>query len=571
VRRFRVALATIVLGGAVAAQGALASTTPTATTSTTSTTTATTTTTTSTTTTTTTPPPVTTTTPATGVAVTPTSPSDAGGSPHHGGHKGGANHAGNGGKDNNDGAGQESNPQGKHKERRKNKSANGAVAAPDTSALNLGAIYPTVSCGAVGAPPALMPIYQQASNAYGLGPQGPGVLAAINGIESGFGVNLGPSSAGAVGWMQFLPSTWSVYGVDANGDGKADPNDPQDAIFSAARYLQAAGMPYDTAAAIFAYNHADWYVAEVLANAACYGGAIGTLGLGSGLQQMICKAAPDSHVPLDYLWAFEDAAARYDLGEPGVWALAAVARLESDFGRGMSTEQLTSVGPLGLDRDEWNRFEVDGDGDGRILHDDIQDAAATLAREIWSRGDLRAGLFLHNQAEWYVQAVLAQSGQLAGSCQTEPGDWNVALPASAAFGDQNVVNPVPGWTRGRIDMGVDWSAPVGTPILAPVDSIVIRTGAPGWPGGAGGVLLQLPNGRYMFIYESLTATVHAGQRVAAGQIIGVANNGGAGIEIGWADATGSPLAAPIYNEGDVTAWGQLMDQFLTELGAAPRA
>jgi hypothetical protein len=94
------------------------------------------------------------------------------------------------------------------------------------------------------------------------------VLAAINEIESNYGSNLGPSSAGAVGWMQFLPSTWQLYGVDADGNGIADPASPADAIFSAARYLAAAGASTDLRRAIFAYNHADWYVNEVLGRAA---------------------------------------------------------------------------------------------------------------------------------------------------------------------------------------------------------------------------------------------------------------------------------------------------------------
>ena len=94
------------------------------------------------------------------------------------------------------------------------------------------------------------------------------MLAAINGVETAFGTNLNVSSAGAVGWMQFMPETWGGYGVDANGDGVADPYNPEDAIFAAARYLRAAGTPADTYGAVFAYNHADWYVAEVLANAA---------------------------------------------------------------------------------------------------------------------------------------------------------------------------------------------------------------------------------------------------------------------------------------------------------------
>ncbi len=51
----------------------------------------------------------------------------------------------------------------------------------------------------------LVPIYQRAAAAYGLGPQGAAMLAAINGIETAFGTNLNVSSAGAVGWMQFMP------------------------------------------------------------------------------------------------------------------------------------------------------------------------------------------------------------------------------------------------------------------------------------------------------------------------------------------------------------------------------
>ena len=99
------------------------------------------------------------------------------------------------------------------------------------------------------------------------------VLAAIGQIESGFGANTGPSSAGALGPMQFLPSTWRVWGISAFGEpGPPNVMDPYDAVPSAARYLCAAGAGTQAglARAIFAYNHADWYVAEVLALARQY-------------------------------------------------------------------------------------------------------------------------------------------------------------------------------------------------------------------------------------------------------------------------------------------------------------
>ncbi len=98
------------------------------------------------------------------------------------------------------------------------------------------------------------------------------VLAAINEIETDYGRNLNVSYAGALGWMQFMPATWKMYGVDANRDGEKDPYNPVDAIFAAARYLRAAGADKDLRRAIFAYNHADWYVDSVLLRARVIGG-----------------------------------------------------------------------------------------------------------------------------------------------------------------------------------------------------------------------------------------------------------------------------------------------------------
>ena len=110
----------------------------------------------------------------------------------------------------------------------------------------------------------LLPIYQAAGIQYGIRWE---ILAAINEIETDYGRNLNVSSAGALGWMQFMPSTWEAYGTDANRDGRRDPYNPVDAIFAAARYLKAAGYEEDVRRAIFAYNHADWYVDSVMMRA----------------------------------------------------------------------------------------------------------------------------------------------------------------------------------------------------------------------------------------------------------------------------------------------------------------
>ena len=117
-------------------------------------------------------------------------------------------------------------------------------------------------------PPFLLPIYEACGTQYGIPWE---ALAAINKIETDFGSNLGVSSAGAEGWMQFLPSTWATYGVDANGDGHKDPYNPVDAICAAANYLHAAGGSHDLYRAILAYNHANWYAQEVLSTARVYG------------------------------------------------------------------------------------------------------------------------------------------------------------------------------------------------------------------------------------------------------------------------------------------------------------
>ncbi len=118
-------------------------------------------------------------------------------------------------------------------------------------------------------PPFLLPIYQAAGSAYGIPWQ---VLAAINEVETDYGRDLSVSSAGAEGWMQFLPAEWAQYGIDANGDGYRDPYNPADAIFAAARYLRAAGGNTDIKSAVFSYNHSQAYVDSVMLRAQLLGG-----------------------------------------------------------------------------------------------------------------------------------------------------------------------------------------------------------------------------------------------------------------------------------------------------------
>jgi murein DD-endopeptidase MepM/ murein hydrolase activator NlpD len=151
--------------------------------------------------------------------------------------------------------------------------AGGAPTAgnPTTTIASFGAApigVPNFVIDSFEIPPFLLPIYQACGTQYGVPWE---VLAAINKLETNFGTNLGTSTAGAIGWMQFLPSSWKAYGLDANGDGRKDPYNPVDAICAAAHLLHVDGASHDLYGAIFSYNHADWYVQEVLANARAYG------------------------------------------------------------------------------------------------------------------------------------------------------------------------------------------------------------------------------------------------------------------------------------------------------------
>lgn len=109
---------------------------------------------------------------------------------------------------------------------------------------------------------ALKPTLVAAAHAFGLRWR---ILAGVASVESAFGCNMGPSSAGAIGWTQFLPGTWRMWGMDADGDRRASPYDSVDAVFSTARYLSASGAPRSYRRALYAYNHSWAYVRTVLA------------------------------------------------------------------------------------------------------------------------------------------------------------------------------------------------------------------------------------------------------------------------------------------------------------------
>jgi len=125
-----------------------------------------------------------------------------------------------------------------------------------------------------GVPEQWIAAYKGAAERFHLGSRGPAILAAIHKVETNFGtadlpgVKSGVNSYGCcAGPMQFsVPpafDAWGAFGVDGDGDGDTDVYDDVDAIYAAANLLHGAGAPRDWYGAIFSYNHADWYVAEV--------------------------------------------------------------------------------------------------------------------------------------------------------------------------------------------------------------------------------------------------------------------------------------------------------------------
>lgn len=151
-----------------------------------------------------------------------------------------------------------------------------AIAGPTAQVIDLVPVQPAAGSASAplpvapatpGRPTSWVQLYRDSAALYCPGLSWT-VLAAIGQIESGDGTNEGPSSAGALGPMQFLPSTWAVYGINGFGrTGTPDIMDPLDAVPSAAHMLCADGATRDSAglsAAIWDYNHADWYVTEVL-------------------------------------------------------------------------------------------------------------------------------------------------------------------------------------------------------------------------------------------------------------------------------------------------------------------
>jgi murein DD-endopeptidase MepM/ murein hydrolase activator NlpD len=368
--------------------------------------------------------------------------------------------------------------------------------------------------------PELLGIWQRAGSAYGVPWQ---VLAAINKVESNFGRNMGPSSAGAVGWMQFMPSTWVRWGVDANGDGVADPWNPTDAVFSAARYLAAAGGSSDLYRGVYAYNHADWYVREVLSLADVYG-------TGSSVVFSLDR----TQETLD--------AARGDAARTGELLLAArkIERREAKIVAGWTAHA----------------------GRAALLSDRLTfEQRAGLAAERRDAASARVTELEHMLVA--AQQRLAQAQQASAAASFAPASSQLLSAPSYSGGYVFPVGGGPGLVSASHTHhdypAVDIAAPLGSPLYALADSVVVRSWTTPDPRCGIGLTLRAFDGQ-VWTYCHLSV-------LDPGIAPGVALQ--AGAPVGLVGATGDASGPHLHLQlQPATSWPQQEAWFQSFAGSA---
>jgi murein DD-endopeptidase MepM/ murein hydrolase activator NlpD len=369
--------------------------------------------------------------------------------------------------------------------------------------------------------PQLAALWRSAGAAYGIPWQ---VLAAINKVESNFGRNMGPSSAGAVGWMQFMPSTWLRWGVDADGDGIADPWRATDAVYAAARYLAASGGRSDIARAVYAYNHAQWYVDEVLELARLFegGGPTAT----RGLDRLQAELSTSSR-------AVVGASRRLDGARLRVRELA---RAEARF------QRRAERAPLLSDRLAARKQAVLLDVRRRAALARVADARSRLAaaerRLDAARESARAASFTP------VARTLLASPSYGG---------NYVFPVGGGAGVVFVSNSHHDYPA------ADIGAPAGSPVYALSSGVVLQA----WPAPSArcGVGLTLRTGdglSWTYCHLAvLDPAIAAGSAVSAGTPVGLVGSTG--------HATGPHLHLQLQPP---TSWPQRMGWFESFAGSA---
>lgn len=389
-------------------------------------------------------------------------------------------------------------------------------------------------------------LWQRAGEGYGVPWQ---VLAAINKIESNFGQNMGPSSAGALGWMQFIPSSWMRWGMDGDGDGIADPWNPEDAVFAAARYLAAAGAHDDLERAIFAYNHAQWYVDDVLELAATFG------------DDPLAAGAPQLGFPFAALEGRISDARRL---------VARTARALDRMGRGL--EELS-----------WTRLRVEQfAGDPDLSRAEFRRAEARLARIARQEDGVEARRGrLQRRLDRATAQLESLEAEQAGAALTSSGFGVDGGPAAR----DGYVFPVGGGpdavsvAHDHHDYpAADIAAPEGSPLYALADSTVVDI----YPDGSGrcgiGLSLRLDTGvTYVYCHLSyLEPHVVPGTALAAGAPVGLVgstgNSTGPHLHLAFVPSVSYPQEEPWFQgfAGSAFSWQDAPTPERPLVSGAPR-
>ena len=400
----------------------------------------------------------------------------------------------------------------------------------------------------------LLDLWQSAGQAYGV-PWN--VLAAINKVESNFGRNMGPSSAGAIGWMQFMPSTWLRWGTDADGNGTVDPWNPVDAVYSAARYLAASGAASDIRQAVFSYNHAWWYVNDVIQLAQLYGS--------SDTAPADASQGPQQSTDGQVVFALDRLQAQLDDAKAAVTKTSdayrvALAKAQELANREQSLTQQADSALLLSDRldAQKNAVQLGLDADfaqaeADRLHSELDTAQATLAK-------------LQEQAQ--AAAFNQPARQLLSAAPAESSS-NYVFPVG---GGPSVVSVSP---FHHDYPAADIAAPEGSPLYALSDGTVLYAWSSDERCGIGFTMQTTDGQTWTYCHLSyMYPEVQPGTELKAGAPVGLVGSTGHAtgphLHLQLQPATSYPQEQQWFQSFAGTAF-QWSDGAPTKAGASPAA
>ena len=407
----------------------------------------------------------------------------------------------------------------------------------------------------------LVALWKNAGAAYGVPWE---VLGAINKIESNFGRNMGPSSAGALGLMQFMPSTWERWGLDADGDGIANPWDPDDAVYAAARYLAASGAATDIARAVFSYNHADWYVRQVLDLAGVFSG-------GGGFEGYDLSGLGFSGPSADAVFQLDD------LQEQLTKARRAVVKAQRAFRRGQTVERKADDAVLAAEQQA---------GDPNLSDVEFQQVEAQVTQLVLEH---EATLSKLDELQSAVNEAASRAEELRQAAEGQANIVTFTRPGIAAgigapqYSGQYVF-PVGGGpsvvsvAHTHHDYpAADIVAPEGSPLYALADGIVLDAYTE--PTGRCGVgfRFQIADGHvYVYCHLSyLDPRVAAGTTLIAGTPVGLVGQTGHAtgphLHLQFSPTSSYPQDEPWFQSFAGVAFSWSDAATVTETGSAPVA